>query len=487
MPCQKLPKFNAWFYVIYKKRVSIAVLSGLLVEMLNKVAPLIIIHFAQKRLGIEKFGFALFGISVIELVTPFIVFGYNQFGILAAGKNQVSMDRLIGNMWFLKCFHFLLLLVFLFMFFFFVPAYRSYFSLIAAVSFVLAFGVIESIWVQTASQRVFVTNIIVGLCRFAGVILILLFVRDPDDAILFAILSLLPPALVNLLSAIYSLHRFGIRMPERDQWKLMFRNARPFSLIVLFAICLERMDIFIAEHFGGLVWAGLYAGCSRLAHSLQQIANTINTAFFSEMIAVDDRNSLSTHMKVSIWSLLFFLSPIIFGVWFVDEEILTLIFGDHFRPVAKLLGWLFLSASLSLVIVSFGEQVLLVNQQTRKYSKALFLGLVSGLSLSYLGGKSGNLLYIAWGMCGGKLIATLLIARESKKYLTDFPWGAIIKALSPGMLMAFFLKLLKLDGLVPNLSVGAAIFLLAGYFFNRQEFLNVFRIYRHMMSKETTP
>ncbi len=61
---------------MHKKRLSIAVLSGLIVETLNKIVPLVIMFVAQKRLGMESFGFALFGVSIIEMAVNFVNLGF---------------------------------------------------------------------------------------------------------------------------------------------------------------------------------------------------------------------------------------------------------------------------------------------------------------------------------------------------------------------------------------------------------------------------
>ena len=227
-------------------------------------------HVAQSRLGIEQFGYALFGITVIELVLPIITFGYNQYATIAGGKDPGLLSKLMSSVFLLKLIHFLVLLGFLLAFFRFVSAYQIYFPLIASVSFILVFAVIETLWVQSASQSVAVSNVFVGLSRIVSLILILIFIKNSQDAILFAILSLVGNALVNVLSAVYSLRKFGLRLPDWQSMRHIFQKSQPYSVIVLLTILSERMDIFFAEHYGGLVGAGYYAGCARIGHSLMQ-------------------------------------------------------------------------------------------------------------------------------------------------------------------------------------------------------------------------
>ncbi len=459
--------------MIYKKRISITVFSGLIVEILNKIAPLIIIHIAQKRLGIEKFGYALFGISVIELVLPVISFGYNQYGVIAAGKDPSAIPKLMSSIFVLKLGHCIGLLACLYLFFGYVPAYQSYFSLIMPLSLLLAVSVVDVLWVQSASQKVAVSNVFIGICRLVTLILILIFIKNSQDAILFAILSLVGNALVNLSTCFYSVYKFGLAPPDWIGIRTIFQKSLPYSVVILLTIVSERIDIFFAEHFGGLAGAGYYAGSSRLGHSLTQIANTIIAAFFSEMVIIQDKQSLSSHMRWSLWILLFFLSPFIFGVWFVAGDVLSFIFDEKFRAIESVLGWIFLSASLSVLTASFGQQVLFLTGQIRTYAKALALGVLISSTLAYLVG--GTSLYaIAIAMCIGKFFTTFIVFMAARKSLVEFPIAILFKTLGPGFLMGLVLFVLQLPSFFANVGLGAVVFFFFGFMMNRREFLGLY-------------
>lgn len=469
--------------MVYKKRISVTLLTGLLIEILNKIAPLIIFHIAQKRLGTENLGFALFGISVIELVTPFIMYGYNQYGAITAGRDPQLISRLMSGITFLKFFHFLVLLSLLYFFFKYVPAYQDYFTLIMSLSFLLGCSILDFMWVQSATQELRITNIIIGVCRLITLMLILFFIKDSQDAILFAVLSLVGNALLNFFSMGYSLKKFSFQTPDWPLIKDIFIKSSPYSIIIILGIIGERMDIFFAEHFGGLVGAGYYACCARLGNSLTQIANTIINAFFSEMVSINDKESQVTHMKMSTWVLLFFLSPIIFGVWFVDGDILSFIFDESFRSIQSLLGFLFLSISFGLLASSFGQQILLINGQIKTYSFALFCGIVSACICVYFIG-SLSLHAIAISMCVGKFISLVLVMRAVKRHLEIFPFSIIYKTMVPGVVMSSALYFLNYQNFFLNIFVGGLIFMVFGYLLNRKEFSFLFtHAYRWFTSK----
>ncbi len=465
--------------MLHKKRISITILTGLFVEFLNKIAPLVIIHIAQKRLGLEKFGYALFGISVIELVIPFITFGYNQYGTITAGREPESIRKLMSNIFVLKFLHLLFLLGFLYSFFLFSPTYRIYFPMMLPLGTLLLFGVFETIWVQSASQKVAVSNLSYGFCRIISLVLILRFIQDSQDAVLFAILSLVSNAIINIFSVAYTFRSFSLIRPSWLSMRVIFKKSQPFAVIALLTIVSDRMDIFLAEHFGGLSGAGYYAGCARLGHSLIQIASTIIIAFFSEMVSVPSKESMKAHMTTSLWVLCFFLSPIIFGVWFVDGELLSFVFDENFRTVGRLLSWLFLSATFSLITTSFGQQILLLNGQVKTYALALILGIIISFVGTTLAG--GGLYAIAISMCIGKSFTSCYVMMAAKKII-DLPLGSILlKTLGPGIIMAIGLYFLHLDGFFKTVSTGAILYCISGYWMNRRDFSTFFTHFRRWL------
>lgn len=457
--------------MIHTKRISITVLSGVIIELLNKIAPLIIIHFAQRRLGIENFGYALFGLTVIEVAVPFIVFGYNQVGIIEGGKNPERISTLISNIFLLKTLHFFGVVGALLAFFYTVPSYQKYFSLMLPLCGLLVFTVVESFWVQAATQKMIVSNLLVGICRFLGLGAILLLIDNASDAILFAILSLATNALVNVLSAVHSLWSFGLTRPDRVELQSIARKAKPFAAVVLLTIVSDRMDVLMAEHFAGLAGAGYYAGCSRFGHSLMQIANVVVATFFSEMVVVKDRELLRSHMRMSVRILALLIAPIVVGVWFVDGDLLSFVFDDSFRSVKSLLGWSFIATTFGLLTVAFGQQVLFVLGKTQSYVRALLLGICIAFCIAYFGARDANLYAIAIAMCIGKGVSAVYVIWVACQNLRFFPYREIFYGLLPAALMALVLYLLPLTHFYTKVGAGVLIYAVGVIIFNRSTLL----------------
>ena len=64
---------------IHRRRLGLSIASGLIMEGLNKIAPLLILYHAQKHLGLKAFGGAQYGLAWLDVLQP----------LDAAGKHQL--------------------------------------------------------------------------------------------------------------------------------------------------------------------------------------------------------------------------------------------------------------------------------------------------------------------------------------------------------------------------------------------------------------
>lgn len=469
--------------MIHKKRLSLAVSSGIAIETLNKIAPLIILHIAKKRLGLEMFGFALFGISFIEMVIPFVSYGYSHLGslqIAEQGNSTGKISNIINNIIALRILHSIVVFAAFWLLFLVYPPYAQYQSLYLAVSFILFTQAIETIWVHVATQAVTVVNIAIGIGRFFSLFCIFFFIDSAADATLFAVLNLLSNALINVLTFLNTSSKHPWALPTWQAMKQTFKRAHIFAIVAFLMVYFERIDVMIVEKYLGLASAGLYAGPARIGHSLYQVANAIVIAFFSEMIVQSNKESLSHHLRLGIWALGVFMAPIVCGVWFVDHTVLQFIFGVEYVQVSSILGLIVTSTFLAVIIAAVGLQVLVVKQRTRALVKSLLWGAGVGTLLAIRMVGWWGIYGVSLGLILGKLLAIALIVRESRNFLDKFPIQEILLTFIPAGIMALLLSLLKFDQWELNIIFGAlfyCIFLLA---FNRKQ---IFKFYKLLMKK----
>ena len=461
--------------MIYKRRIITTLGSGVVVEILNKIAPLLIIFLAQSKLGLESFGYALFGISVMEVAVAWVNFGYSNYGIIEVQKGPKVLASVFPSVVILKSLHFLIVTLVLGFVFYLTPGYRQYFLLILSLSAVNFATVLDSVWVYAARQKLSTANLLLGGSRLLSLVLIVVFVQKPEDALLFAVLTMMAPAVFGLLTFGFTYQKALANLPSVSDVARVFKGALPFAGAVIVSILLDRLDVVYAESLGGAAGAGIYAGCVRIAHSLTQTANAILSTFFSEAVTTlgARREDRYLHISLSFWTLMMLLSPALFGVWFVGEELLYLLFGSAFAGAGNILGILIGGVCVSLVFNTFGQQVLMIEGRVRVYNYALLLSLLGASVFAYIGGKLGGFVGIAVGMLCGKLLGCSLVLWAARRFLPQLPWQEALLTLLPGLGMASFLFVFKVTGMVHQLFWGASVFALIAFLLNRKKFAGI--------------
>lgn len=451
-------------HMIHKKRLSITVAASVLVELLSKVMPIIIVHYAQRNLGLTAFGFAQFGIAAFELFLPFVYCGYNNFGSVEMGRirnDPGKIRELISNVMALKLAHAVILLAMILTMAWTIPGYQAYVPMILALSFVLIFTATEMLWVQVGLQEYALVSLFSGAGKIASLGLVLLMVHQPDDAILYCVATFFSNLVVNLSTMVFCLRRYPLVLPRWQDMKTIIRRSSPFTIIAIFLIFMDRYDIFVVERMFGLKGAGLYSGAARLNHALFQILNAVVFSFFSEMILAGDAPSLTKHFSLSTWTLLAFLSPILFGIWFVDRDILALVLSSEFTSVRTVLSLLVLGTLPGVLIAMFGLQILQVRHQSGSMAVALIGGGATMMVLSYVLGQPFGLIGVAISVVLGKTVAALMMMYSARHFLDRFPLREATRTLGAGAIMALVLWWLAPSTFIATVLLGAVTYTLA--------------------------
>ena len=449
---------------MHKKRLSVSVLLLLLVEIVNKVFPLYIIHFVQKKLGVEGFGYAHFGISIIEMAVPFIVFGYHNFGSIELGRSNEDAEKtrkLISSIFILKLFHAALVFAFLSAVFTAIPAYHPYRSLVLILSFMLFFSSIDSLWVQVGVQKVAIFSFFNGASKLISFLLIIFTISTPDDAILYAAFTLMANVLICIFTGIYSFRKFPFLKPSRqDMWEV-FKASRVYAAVVILTVVLERIDLVIVEKLFGVKGVGLYSGPLRLVHSVNQLIGVVILPFFSEMVSVQDSRSLANHTRASIVVLMAILAPSVAGIWFVDQQILELIFSPEYSSVNRVLSLLLLGITCSAMSLVFGFNILMLRDAQWKVIGSLIVGGSLSIVLAFVLGNIWGYEGVATAVVIGKATTAILTAIFALKFISYFPWQDFVKTIFAASLMAAGLHFIPSDNMLITILSGAVIYFFA--------------------------
>lgn len=365
-----------------KRRMISTIVAGFVVEIANKIFPLLTLRFAEERLGLGPFGFAQFCIALVDFFVPFVTFGYHTYGTLLIGARQGDagfVGGLVRRLAKIKLLHAGIAFIALEAVVWLIPTYAPYRTAATVLGLYLFTSALDMTYVWVGTQRMLQLSILSVIAKTIGLAAVLTLVRDPNDALFYAGVTLAANGIISLVTLVGTLRRYP-RTQEDTSFRALLRASAPYGVTIAFVVLNERFDMFAVEALLGLTAAGLYAGALRLMKSLQPFVYTLSNIFFSEMVAVRDEESLQTHVKWSLAAMLAITCPLAVGSWFVGGDLLVFVMGEHYREAGLTFALLATSLFVDGLIYVFGHQVLVVKGRPRYLNWGLFMGGVLGVS-----------------------------------------------------------------------------------------------------------
>ncbi len=455
---------------INRRRISVAIVSGFFLELVNKISPLFILHHAEKTLGLQNFGLAQYQLACLEALQPLVTYGFINYAIQAVSQAQgdgfASRREVVAHTLLLKAvLATLVLFTYGFSKFWLTGDYQSFY-LLAVVLFAT---VIDSFWLLIVDHRLAQASLAAGVLRLINLGLIFFLVNSPSDMLLFVLLSLLPNLLLAIGSGIYALFRARPRQWQFATCRAILIKSTPFALVTLVSTLFDRLDIFAMRNFFDLTLAGAYAGPQKIIQSVALMVGALAAPFYAEVVHLTDKASIYSHVKLSIWVMMVVVAPLVFGTYFVEQEVLQVVFTNLAGMLPHTLAILAVSMIGSVLLATFGLQVLLGKGAPWAVFKALLIGLAVTSLIVVLAVSTKVLWLVPFAMVFGKILSGMMCVFSARSYLSSLPVAAFVKPCIAGFAMAVALLLLPKLSLLATLLTGGFVYFLTLYGVSQQE------------------
>lgn len=458
-------------------------LAALASETVNKVAPLLTMHFAASRLGAAGFGVSQFALWLLEWGIILVAFGYPQAIPVALRRAESLQEKkeLAGALVLNRLAQAACAILAIWVLVQSNPDYGVYWPAVASSLFILLLSAFDMSGVLIAVQRVGTYSMMMIASKLASLLAVWMLIQSTSDASLYVLITNGANGLICVGSFLLAWNFLGLSMPSLSQMRKMFRLSVPFAISVFALVLVERFDLYLVERSMGPVGAGWYSGPMKLMQSIIPLIASVSTVFYSEMVGIHDASSMKKHLRFSLLSVMLFIMPVIVGTWFTGAGILNLIFGAGFESQGQTLSILVLNALAHAVILVIGFQTLGLRHRMRPVYSALFIGLLAGVIIGPTLVK--NFGYV--GAAGASVISRwipagiiLLTARNVGVVgFREFS-GPILQAGLPALAMGVVLALAEQAGatsLATLLGLGAISYFVFFMAINRSDAKKIFK------------
>lgn len=352
------------------------------------VIPLIVTPFLTRALMEEEIGNFTYSRSIASYFVIFAMMGIVKYGQRVISQNLNDKQKLRKSFWSLFYLHILFSIIGLI-------AYLLFVSFIIKENKLLF--LIQGIYVGSALFDI--TWLYYGLEDFKGVVirnaiikiaeafLYILFIKSPEDIILYAIINcsiFLISQLVLIPNAIKEIH------PVPINWKECQIHIKPMMIFAIAVIGISLYTVFDTTLLGVFSTSknvAFYEYSNRIAKIPLSIASIIGTVLFPRACKLAAENNIVEQKKYMNYSIIIVSiigSASFWGLLVVGQPLAELYLGENFKECGHII-----SALAPLVcIIGIGDvirtQFMIPNGMDREYILSIIFNAVTNLFISTL-------------------------------------------------------------------------------------------------------
>jgi O-antigen/teichoic acid export membrane protein len=345
--------------------------------------------YVARYLQPESFGLLNYSISFVSIFSIFSTLGLDQIIVRELAQNSGRRDELLGTGFILKllgsCFLLVLMLVLL-LFMKHDPFTNTLILIIAAAELFKGFEVVNYFYQsQVQSKYVVQTQLLIN---FAVSITKIGLVFFQAPLISFAVIVIIG-SILNALGFIYT---YQIKTGRIWHWK--FRKMTAFELLkeswplTLYGLALHtqaRIDQVMLGTMLNNYEVGQYSVALKFIEIFGFVPMALMSTFtpaISKAKVTDE--ALYFNRLLNLYRLMFLMFAIVaIPIYFLAEDVITLLYGVEFRPAGYLLSLFALRLFFSNMGV--GKSVFIVNESLFKYSLlTVIIGAIANIAFNYI-------------------------------------------------------------------------------------------------------
>ena len=462
------------------KQIFLSIAFQGLAEAVNKILPFVVLHFVLLRIGAAGYGYADFSFRIVDLLLPFVVFGYLHVGVIELGSaadDHIENEKIVSEVLCLKIFHALIMMAVLWGLVTLIPSYRSYAPIALPLGFLILTTAFDMSWVHIGQRKMISSAMITIGAKLVSLVAILVLVKDESDILLFSLIFFGANGLISVGTFAYTAKRLKLRMPTLQNLKKRFVVSLPYSLLALWTYLLARYDLYIVESQFDAETYGLYSGAKRIVISLGALVASLQLVFLAEVVNSKSREDLTSIVNLAVWAGMLVVLPISVGAWTVDNDLMAFVLTEGFRSAGTQFSILTLGILFQMLITTYASQVLFAERKISTLNYFHMVVIASGIGLSYRfsrifgveGAAAANTLVLFFGAILAMALASKYLDKQNISEFFSLVLASVIMAL--GILIV---QSLGINSFVIKIIVGAAIYVAAVLVLNRMKFMRIY-------------
>ena len=349
-----------------------------------------------------------------NLAQYFVIFsflGIPTYGLREISKarnNQYELNKLYSELMIINTISTFVFLILYNLVIFMVPVYRNRIEVFMITGISIALNLLNNTWLFEGLEKfdyISIRNFIFKLLSF---VLLLIFVRDNGDYLIYALITVIGTAGNYLLNILSSRKYVKFSFDNID----LKRHMKSIMYLVVVNLAIEiysMVDITMLGLMCKKEVVTYYSYGMKIQKILLQVINTFTMvlvpriALYYKNNKIKDFNNLVTKALAVI---LILALPIILGTYFLGTSVLVKLYGKNYIRSANVLKILSLAIIISPIGYLLGSRILLVTGKENKMIYAVGVGAI----VNIIGNGFMIPLYEETGAAIASIVSELIVA-----------------------------------------------------------------------------
>lgn len=365
-----------------ESQVSKNAVYNIIKSISSIIFPLITFPYISRVLLTENVGKINFGQSVLSYISLIASLGISTYAIRECAKvknDKRKLSEISGQLLSLNLCTTALAYLVLALLLVFARPLAGYRLLIAIQSINILFATLGADWLNTAMEDLRYVTIRTVAFQIFSLLLMFLFVHEPDDYLLYAVISVISSSGANVANMFYRRRYCRVRLTFKIDWK---KHLPP--VLLMFSLILSQTiycnsDVTMLGLMKGDHEVGLYSVSVKIYTIVNTLVASIAYVVMPKMsywFTLKNYEEINRLLKYALNFIIVLGMPCITGITAIAPELIDLISGEAYLEAATSLLILMIALAASFAGGFIGNIIFLPSGREHICLKS---GIVSAL------------------------------------------------------------------------------------------------------------
>lgn len=371
-----------------KKKLTVNYFYSVIYQVISLITPIITAPYLARTLMETSIGINNYTYSIVYWFYLIGTIGIKLYGnneIAKVRDNKEKLNQKFSEILFLQITSYCISLILFFgIFSFFNYDYKT--VLLIQGVYIIS-GMLDISWFYYGLEEFKIVTIRDLIVKFLNILFIFIFVKKPNDLTIFVIASVFFNVLGQLLMWINLRSRVKI---IKIKFSKCLNNLKPSLILFLPQISaglFQTIDQTMLGYFSNVEEVAYYGQAQRFVHMFLFLTTTMGVVMLprlSNLKANNDIETIGRYNKMTFKMALMIAYPLIFGLSAVSLFFIPYFLTSKFITSAYLI--IILSPTIFFISCTnfFGLQILVPDQELKKYNTSIIAGVVINIIINFV-------------------------------------------------------------------------------------------------------